>query len=79
MFCTVKTFDIVIEEDQERSILTKPLRSSIEVQLPGRPRKDLMPRGPIIIFDSRYFPVPFKRTQFTLRLAYAMTINKSQR
>lgn len=35
----------------------------------------LLPRIPMIPSDS---PIPFKRLQFPIRLAYAMTINKSQ-
>ncbi|GFW26576.1 ATP-dependent DNA helicase [Trichonephila clavipes] len=35
----------------------------------------LLPRIPMIPSDS---PIPFKRFQFPIRLAFAMTINKSQ-
>ncbi|GFV11539.1 ATP-dependent DNA helicase [Trichonephila clavipes] len=35
----------------------------------------LLPRIPMIPLDS---PIPFKRLQFPIRLAFAMTINKSQ-
>ncbi len=35
----------------------------------------LLPRIPMIPSDS---PIPFKRLQFPIRLAFAMTINKSQ-
>ncbi|GFU89505.1 ATP-dependent DNA helicase [Trichonephila clavipes] len=35
----------------------------------------LLPRIPMIPSDS---PIPFKRLQFLIRLAFAMTINKSQ-
>jgi ATP-dependent DNA helicase PIF1 len=37
--------------------------------------KVLIPRIPVITDDN---PFPFKRTQFPIRLAFAMTINKSQ-
>ena len=35
----------------------------------------LLPRIPMIPSDS---PIPFKRLQFPIRLAYAMTINKAK-
>ncbi|GFW83296.1 ATP-dependent DNA helicase [Trichonephila clavipes] len=35
----------------------------------------LLPRIPMIPSDS---PIPFKRLQFPIRLAFAVTINKSQ-
>ncbi|GFV74425.1 ATP-dependent DNA helicase [Trichonephila clavipes] len=35
----------------------------------------LLPRIPMIPLDS---PIPFKRLQFPIRLAFAMTIDKSQ-
>ncbi|GFW26037.1 ATP-dependent DNA helicase [Trichonephila clavipes] len=35
----------------------------------------LLPRIPLIPSES---PIPFKRLQFQIRLAFAMTINKSQ-
>lgn len=35
----------------------------------------LLPRIPMIPLDS---PIPFRRLQFSIRLAFAMTINKSQ-
>lgn len=37
-----------------------------------------IPRIPLLSSQDAQLPIPFKRTQFPIRLAFAMTINKSQ-
>ncbi|XP_009589393.1 uncharacterized protein [Nicotiana tomentosiformis] len=37
-----------------------------------------IPRIPLLSSDDEKLPIPFKRTQFPLRLCFAMTINKAQ-
>ena len=38
----------------------------------------LIPRIPFIPVENNKYPFPFKRTQFPVRLSFAMTINKAQ-
>ena len=38
-----------------------------------------IPRIPLLSSDDEKLPIPFKRTQFPLRLCFAMTINKAER
>lgn len=64
--------------NETRLIVKKILGNVIEatilnIQFSGE--DVLLPRIPMIPSDS---PIPFKRLQFPIRLAYAMTINKSQ-
>ena len=37
-----------------------------------------LPRIPFIPLENNKYPLPFKRTQFPIRLCFAMTINKAQ-
>ena len=37
-----------------------------------------IPRIPLLSSDDEKLPIPFKRTQFPIRLCFAMTINKAQ-
>ncbi|KAK2645253.1 hypothetical protein Ddye_020448 [Dipteronia dyeriana] len=43
-----------------------------------RGKKVFLPRIPILPIESDKHPFPFKRAQFTIRLSFAMIINKSQ-
>ncbi|KAK3183386.1 hypothetical protein Dsin_030672 [Dipteronia sinensis] len=43
-----------------------------------RGKRVFLPRIPFFPFENDKHPFPFKRTQFPIRLSFAMTINKSQ-
>jgi ATP-dependent DNA helicase PIF1 len=61
-----------------RLVIKKLMKNVIEaIILNGKFRSEniLLPRIPIIPTDA---PIQFKRLQFSIRLAFAMTINKSE-
>jgi ATP-dependent DNA helicase PIF1 len=41
-------------------------------------KRVFLPRIPLCPYDDEIFPFKFKRTQFPLRLSFAMTVNKVQ-
>ena len=41
-------------------------------------KRVFLPRIPFIPIENKKYPFPFKRTQFPIRLSFAMTINKAQ-
>ncbi|KAL5568508.1 hypothetical protein UlMin_025083 [Ulmus minor] len=41
-------------------------------------KRVFLPRIPFILLENNKYPFPFKRTQFPIRLCFAMTINKAQ-
>ena len=62
--------------DGMRLVINKIMGNILEATiLSGKFQGEVVPRIPMIPSDSS---IPFKRLQFPIRLAFAMTINKSQ-
>ena len=49
-----------------------------EIDVGDHGKRVFIPRIPLKPYENAKFPFPFKRTQFPIRLSFAMTINKTQ-
>lgn len=65
----------IIKQKLRERECTRNHSSSLVLLIPVKGENVLIPRLPPISNDTRF---EFKKLQFTVRLAYAMTINKSQ-